>query len=124
MNAIPNDKQAQLQESLHNETLSSVEFVMDYVQLRFNGPTLTLITEPTLQIGDRLLLWDDRDFRNELCGLITQEVELATIRPCDSIVLRFKSGTVLTVSLKDRDYVGAAAVEFDSKPEEKTWWIL
>src|SRR5580692_5452288 len=43
-------------ESIIGEQLSSVEFVQDYVQLRFDGPTLTAFVWPELRQGEAVIV--------------------------------------------------------------------
>jgi hypothetical protein len=44
-------------ELLEGTQLSSVEFVQDYVQLRFDGPTLTAVTPPRVCVMNQ---WFER----------------------------------------------------------------
>jgi hypothetical protein len=50
------------------EKLSAVVFVLDYWQLQFDGPTLTVLTCIEVRAnGSVTRNWDDQ-FRNHLCG--------------------------------------------------------
>src|SRR5437867_1972098 len=86
------------------EQLSSVEFVQDYVQLRFDGPFLTAVTQPMIEVQDRKLHWDDPCFRDELCKRISKRVIAARIVPGDSVQVEFEDRAVVKVSLKNEDY--------------------
>jgi hypothetical protein len=56
--------------SIENEYLSSVEFVMDYVQLYFCGPTLTAYAELDTREGDFSFKASDPGYRDALCRRI------------------------------------------------------
>jgi hypothetical protein len=44
--------------------LSAVEFVQDYLQLRFDGPCLTAITHPRVSVGNRWWEWGISGYRD------------------------------------------------------------
>jgi hypothetical protein len=54
--------------------LSSVEFVHDYVQLRFDGPCLTLFVWPVLSSKDGRITITDHCYRDRLCSHIGKNV--------------------------------------------------
>lgn len=112
----------QLLQSIVGEQLSSVEFVHDYVQLRFDGPTLTAVTQPTVRVSGRQFRWDEPGFRDELCRRIARKVLSAHITPGDSLRIEFDDGAVVAVSLAQKDYRAAEAVKFDVDPSQ--WWVL
>jgi len=112
----------QLREALLGAPLTSVEFVQDYVQLRFDGPVLTVITWPLVDLHEHEVRWGERGFRNELCSRIGEKVIRAEILPRDSLQLEFGDGAIFKVSLRDEDYRAAEAVRFESDPA--TWWVL
>jgi hypothetical protein len=102
--------------------LCSIEFVMDYVQLHFGGPTLTAFTRPSLHVGSTTLRWDTAGFRDSLCALIQIKVAEARVLKGEEVDLRFENGTTFSVSLRETDYSGPEALEFviDSGPS----WIV
>ena len=102
--------------------LGSVEFVQDYVQLHFDGPGLTAITQPALEVGSRELAWDTPGFRDELCRRIAREVVSARIIPNVAVRLEFDDGAVVKISLRDEDYRAAEAVQFEVSAERG--WAL
>jgi len=59
--------------------LSSVEFVRDYCQLRFDGPTLTAVTQPVVENKEREYRWGQSGFRDEVCERIGRKVAPLTI---------------------------------------------
>lgn len=60
--------------SLIGEQLSSVEFVQDYLQLHFDGNTLTFYSWPILLLDGNQYVIDDLDYRNRLCSIIGKNV--------------------------------------------------
>ncbi len=108
-------------ESLIGCELSSVEFVRDYIQLHFDGPYLTLITNPMVQIGDIFYKWGQLGYRDAICDCINAKVSTAFISEGKELHLDFNQGTVITVSLKPKDYTGAEAVIFNNASEK--WWV-
>ncbi len=93
-------REEDLLQAIVGEQLSSVEFVQDYVQLRFDGPVLTAITQPVIQIGERMLRWGDPGFRDELCKRIARRVVSARIPSGNKVQISFDDGAVVEVSLK------------------------
>ena len=51
-------------QSIVGKQLSSVEFVQDYAQLRFDGPTLTAVTQPIVEVGSEAFRWSEPGFRD------------------------------------------------------------
>ena len=109
-------------QAIVSRQLSSVEFVQDYVQLRFEGPTVTAVTQPVIEVGGKLLGWTDPGFRDELCARIARKVISARVLPEDSVRIAFDDGAVVKVSLRKDDYRAAEAIKFDVTPA--TWWVL
>src|SRR5436305_10040037 len=78
---------------LKGVTLSSVEFVQDYVQLRFDGPTLTAYTRPHLMTENKTIFWGDPNYWNVLRALIDVQVENARVCEGKELRLNFQNGT-------------------------------
>ena len=91
--------------------LSSVEFVQDYVQLRFDGPYLTAITLPVVTRGSQTLRSEDAGFRDALCAQIGQEVAKVDVT-AKRLQLSFVNGSTVTISLLDDDYQGPEALNY------------
>ncbi len=64
-------------ESLIGRQLTEVAFVMDYVELRFDGPILRALASPTVQREQTDWKIPDPGARDALCGLIGNLVEEA-----------------------------------------------
>jgi hypothetical protein len=90
--------------------LSSVEFVRDYVQLRFDGPTLTAYTMPTVrssaefidgQIGYESVL-------RKLIGITVQSAKCGE----SALEIRFADGATISISTAREHYQGPEAFQF------------
>jgi hypothetical protein len=106
-------------QSLIGASLSSVEFVQDYVQLRFDGPCLTAYTHPRIRTHAELLSWNGPGYRDALCSQIGQPVESASVNS-EELLINFKDLSV-SVSLLSEDYEGPEALQFSI--EEREIWV-
>jgi len=98
-----------LLDQIHGEQLSSVEFVQDYFQLRFDGPTINVYNPTSVKSGDRCVMSGDDQFRNMLCEQITKIVKNVEIVEKDALTIDFKDDSQIKMSLKDEDYRGPEA---------------
>lgn len=95
---------------LIGEQLSSVEFVQDYFQLRFGGPTITVLNPTTVSSGQHLARSWDENFRNLLCGQIAKQISRASFADHVALTIEFEDGAHIAVSLLDNDYTGPEAL--------------
>jgi len=102
---------AEALDRLKGEQLSSVEFVHDYVQLRFDGPYLSVYVGPTIESKSRRLDWNTPGYRDELCGCIGRKLVSVSVRDED-VTLRFEHGVAIVISLRKEDRVGPEALQF------------
>jgi hypothetical protein len=86
-------------QALVGEFLSSVEFVMDYVQLRFCGATLTAFSCPDVQTPHRIFLPSSYGYRDALCNLIGANVESIEVREGAHIRICFTEDRSVTVQI-------------------------
>jgi hypothetical protein len=99
---------------LIGEQLSAITFVQDYLQLHFDGPRLTVFSHVIVSLGDQVFHGGKPGFRDALCNNIAKKVIEARIVNEDSISIRFADGSTIKISLKDKDYSGGEAVNFDT----------
>jgi hypothetical protein len=99
--------------------LSSVEFVMDYVQLRFDGPTLTAYTTPAVVRNDEKYAWDEPGYRDALCGQIGHLLQEVSVD--EQVKLTFDNAASVLISLRDEDYSGAEALYLSL--DKTHWWV-
>ena len=62
-------------ESLEGEELNIVSFVMDYVELHFNGPFIRALTNPIIEIEKRKFQFPDPGSRDVLCSFVGRIVQ-------------------------------------------------
>ena len=104
--------------ALVGEQLNAVTFVMDYVQIHFNGLVLTAYNHPVVEFRGVRTKFPSPGSRDALCSLIEQEVESVEDREGVHLRLAFRSGHVLFVPLDDGSYIGPEAATF-SDPSTK-----
>ncbi len=95
--------------ALEGQELSAVEFVADYLRLRFDGPMLTLYAWPHVLLADFSIAYGEPEYRNALCAQIGETVATAKLEELDSLTVEFESGTVLALSLREEDLDGPEA---------------
>ena len=92
--------------------MSSVEFVRDYLQLRFDGPTINVYTPTTVVAGEeRATTWDTH-VRNLLCAQISKAVSSVSVEPAEALTLVFVDASVIRISLREQDYRCTEAVYY------------
>jgi|HubBroStandDraft_1064217.scaffolds.fasta_scaffold135262_1 hypothetical protein len=109
-NAPTNQTLADALGNLAGHALSSVEFVADYVQLRFDGPTLTAYTAPTVSWGSESHVWGEPGYRDALCRQIGCRIERTAVDD-QQVSIAFESGATVLISLRDDDYRGPEALQ-------------
>jgi hypothetical protein len=102
-------------EMIVGESLSSVEFVMDYVRLGFNESSLTTFVGPQVQNLDRILSETDPGYRDALCALIGVVVSSTEVREEEVLRITFTDGRAITVSLRAEEAVGPEYAYFTSR---------
>ena len=95
--------------ALEGEELTAVEFVLDYLQLRFNGPALTLYGWPHVLLADFSVGFGEPEYRNALCAQIGETVARASLEEDEALTVEFESGTVIALSLREEDMDGPEA---------------
>jgi hypothetical protein len=111
-------------EELVGEQLSSVEFVQDYVQLHFDGPTLTLYVWPTVVIDASTSAFRDSQYRDRLCEQIAKKIKETVFLNGKQLDLVFEDETKISVSLDETnpENTGPEILNFiDSKKE---WTVI
>jgi hypothetical protein len=93
--------------------LSSIEFVQDYIQFRFDGPCLTTITLPSLRLGNATINPGNDGYADHLLSEIGKRISKVFVTT-DELVVTFTNDAALVVSLRERDYRGAEALNYKS----------
>ncbi|MBI5293876.1 MAG: hypothetical protein HY869_00260 [Chloroflexi bacterium] len=100
--------------------MSSVEFVRDYFQLRFDGPCLTAITNPVLFINNKKYTRNDFGFIDLLCSCVSKKVKDAFVDN-EKIMLQFEEETSIEISLKQEDRRTTEAAWFTKESNVPMW---
>jgi len=95
------------------EYLSGVCFVMDYVQLQFNGSGLSAYNPLSVHSGETTWVRPDSGWADALRGRIGQLVQGAHASDTE-LIIEFADRTEFRMSLRDEDYEGPEAFEFSS----------
>src|SRR5437879_6071705 len=104
MSTNANDHPYKLFEQLRGRQLSSVECVRDYLQLRFDGPTINVMSPVVVtRSAERSHSWDDQ-FRNALCGQIGKFVGTVEVVEQLHLLFAFADGSEISISLVPDDY--------------------
>ena len=100
--------------ALEGQELTAVEFVSDYVRLRFDGPMLTLYAWPHILLEDFSIAHGEPEYRNALCAQIGEMVGKASLEEMEALTVEFESGTVIALSLREEDLDGPEAGSYSA----------
>lgn len=100
--------------AIEGQELTAIEFVSDYVRLRFDGPMLTLYAWPHVLLEDFSIAFGQPEYRNALCAQIGEMVAKAKLEELDSLTIEFESGTVIALSLREEDLDGPEAGSYSA----------
>jgi len=92
--------------AIEGEELKAVEFVEDYLQLRFGESLLRLYDWPHVLLTDFSVAFGEPEYRNALCSLIGETVEKAMLEEDDALTIEFANGIVFGLSLREEDVDG------------------
>jgi len=99
---------------LAGSCLSSVEFVHDYIQFHFQGPSLSTFTLPSVKSVVGYLSAADDGHRDALCSQVGSEVE-EVVPTREELTVRFAGSVAFIVSLRDEDTRGPEAIHYIAK---------
>ncbi len=93
---------------LIGQELTSVEFIQDHLILHFgeqttSGPSLTFFAWPDVFREEGSYAYGEPEYRNVLCGVLTEDVTAATLEEGEAIEIEFESGVILRASLREED---------------------
>ena len=88
------DGERQHLDTLADRELSAVTFVRDYVQLHFDGPTISAFTLPTIEVASSRVTAGAPGYRDSLCARIGTAVGAVYVDP----------GLELRIALTDGSY--------------------
>jgi hypothetical protein len=93
-------------EAILGQELGSVEFVQDYVQLRFDGPLVIFHEWPEVFREEGSYAFGEPEYRDVLCSLIGESVSAATVEEGEAMEIAFEGGGSVRVSLRVEDLSG------------------
>ena len=94
--------------------LTAVVFIHDYLQFTFDGPCLTAISVPTVQLEDLVLARGQQGYCDALCAQIG--VTVCKIGMDGQLLeIGFSNGAILRFSLADSDYTGPEAINYQAE---------
>jgi hypothetical protein len=105
--------------SLIGQELSSVEFLADHLVLHFDGPKLTFYAFPDVFREEGSYAFGEPEYRNVLCGVLSEDVTAATLEENEAVEIEFQSGVILRLSLREEDLDAPVAGEFSDGSD--TW---
>jgi len=114
-----------LKDKLINEQLSSVEFVQDYLQMHFDGRTITSYIWPIINFKNENIIFGDVVYRNALCDFIGKKVKDLFFRDKEYLVLYFeemKGSLKIDLDPNNPDIVSEIVV-FNDKLDN-TWAVF
>lgn len=109
-------------ERIVGEFMSSVEFVMDYVQLGFNGSTLTSFVCPQVHDHGQIFRETEPGYRDTLCSLIGMVVADTETREYEELKITFNDGRSISVSLRAENAAGPEFAYFTSVSGRSWSW--
>ncbi|MGI4831325.1 MAG: hypothetical protein ACRYFU_24560 [Janthinobacterium lividum] len=98
--------------------MSAVEFVSDFLRLRFDGPMLTLYAWPHVLLADFSVAFGEPEYRNALCAQIGEMVSTAKLEELDALTVEFESGTVIALSLREEDLDGPESGSYSADGDD------
>jgi hypothetical protein len=118
---MSSEEKLQVLQDLHGRQLGAVVFVQDYLQLQFDGSTLTITTWPVVHRDGEVVYGEPR-YRDALCDCIAKVVEVADVVERDRLRIVFGDGSKLIISLKDADRVDPEAVRLNQEDGQWSVW--
>ena len=100
--------------AIEGQELTAVEFVTDYLRLRFDGPMLTLFAWPHILLAEFSIAYGEPEYRNALCAQIGEMVAKASLEELDALTVEFESGTVIALSLREEELSGPEAGSYSA----------
>jgi hypothetical protein len=106
--------------AIEGQELTAVEFVGDYLRLRFGdapdsaGPMLTLYAWPHVLLAEFSIAYGEPEYRNALCAQVGEMVAKAALEEFESLTVEFESGTVIALSLREEELSGPEAGSYSA----------
>lgn len=92
--------------AIDGQELKAVEFIEDFLQLRFETSMFKLYAWPHVLFPDFSVAYGEPEYRNALCAQIGEKVAQASLEEGDALTIEFENGTVFGLSLREEDIDG------------------
>lgn len=117
------NKDNPIKERLLGEDVNAIQFVMDYLQIHFNGIGFTFYVWPTLNINNEVYEFGHIDYRNKLCELIGKTVTDVYIVHKDLLVIELQRGDRIQLNIdpKNPEIISEIAIFWD---EDGNWTVF
>jgi hypothetical protein len=116
------EKEEALLAKVCGHRLTSVDFVLDYLILGFDGKgALTTMVWPEILEVNSLLKFGMKEYRDRLCALITEVVRAVTVSADQTILISFRNEAVLRIPLNSRKASGEKAIFTAPKHHLYVW---
>lgn len=102
--------------------MSSVEFVRDYVQLKFDGPVITAYSYPLILHQQQIYNSSMHGYKDVLCSLIGKRVTTIKIEQEKEINISFEEDYNLKLLLFISNYDGVEYAMFNDGQGNLTVW--
>jgi hypothetical protein len=89
--------------ALIGESLKSVCFVEDFLELCFGDAKFTLFAWPHVLLPDFSVAYGEPEYRNALCAQIGEEVTEAALEEGSALTIELTNGVVFGLSLRAED---------------------
>ena len=104
--------------AIEGAELKAVEFVEDYLQLRFGQPLVRLYDWPHVLLPDFSVAFGEPEYRNALCAQIGETVSTAMLKEDDALTIEFGNGIVFGLSLREEDVDGPVSGSYSATGDE------
>jgi hypothetical protein len=104
--------------AIEGEELKAVEFVEDFLQLRFGEPLLMLYNWPYVMLPDFSVAYGEPEYRNALCAQIGEQVSTASLEEGSTLTIEFGNGVVFGLSLREEDLDGPDSGSYSETGDE------
>jgi hypothetical protein len=103
------------------EYLSSVTFVMDYLQMDFSGNRFNMYGWPVVTIRQKSLTHMEDGYKNAICSLIGETLTAIEEYFDSGLILQFENGTSVCLSLRvDKDFPSPEVAEFHGRSDKSS----
>jgi hypothetical protein len=104
--------------AIEGEELKAVEFVEDYLQLRFGEPLLKLYDWPYVMLADFSVAYGEPVYRIALCAQIGETVATASLEEDDALTIELGNGVVFGLSLREEDVDGPESGSYSATGDQ------